>query len=74
MNKRKGNNFTSLLIKVVVYDNGAIVGRGTVTCGPYEQDIPMLYDLAGNPLAEGFYELHYSSQSERLVLWNRTIQ
>ena len=58
--------------KVIVYDNGALVGYGYVISYPDgEMSKPDLFDIAGNKLSEGWYQINVTSDHFNVVVPER---
>lgn len=58
--------------KLIVYDNGAIIGHGYVTILVNgRMGIPVLYDFVGKPIDPGWYQLKITDEKHYVVVPKR---
>lgn len=59
---------TGIMHKLIVYDNGALIGYGFVTYyADGKMSAPMLFDLSGKGLPEGWYQLTMTHEHYHIV-------
>lgn len=67
------NNIPGFAYKVYAYLDGALIGHGLVIRSHMGMEVPWLYDIMGEPLPHGMYELRVSEEEPRIVTVNRSI-
>jgi len=70
LNKRvKPTIKNGVMHKLVVYDNGALIGYGfVITYNDGEMSAPELFDIRGEKLPEGWYQLSMTNEHLPVVV------
>lgn len=72
--RKKATTKNGVMHKLIVYDNGAMIGYGfVITYQDGEMSQPELFDIKGDKLPEGWYQLTMTNE-HRPVVVPRNIQ
>lgn len=67
--KKKSGTKSGIMHKLIVYDNGAMIGYGFVIMYPDGKvSAPELFDIAGKKLPEGWYQLQMTHEHYPVVV------
>lgn len=67
--KRKPQFMNGIMHKLIVYENGAMIGYGyVIRYSDGDTSLPDLFDIRGERLPEGWYQLQVQKESYTVVV------